>query len=154
MLTLYQLAIQRGGTSETTHAIDLEDEEIEKSLKGTEKKAVRFHREKEKTYIKTDPALIKRLKKKFNYTCQACNLKFENIYGDYSDKKDYIEAHHLIPKSEILRKIELGEELKRDENDFAILCANCHRMIHKYACPPLNEFKEKIIKKYKDFLKN
>ena len=54
----------------------------------------------------------------------------------------------MIPKSEILRKIELGEELSRDESDFAILCANCHRMIHKYACPPLEKFKEKVIKKY------
>ena len=154
MLTLYQLAIQRGGTSEMSRIVDFEDEEVEKSLKGIEKKVVRFHREKEKTYIKTDPALIKRLKKKYKYTCQACNLKFDKIYGDYSDKKDYIEAHHLIPKSEILRKIELGEELSRDESDFAILCANCHRMIHKYACPPLEKFKEKVIKKYKNFLKD
>ena len=154
MVKLYKLAIEKGGIIESTHAIDFEDEEVEKSLKGIEKKVVRFHREKEKTYIKTDPALIKRLKKKYKYTCQACNLKFDKIYGDYSDKKDYIEAHHLIPKSEILRKMKPGDELRRDESDFAILCANCHRMIHKYACPPLNEFKEKVIKQYKDFLKD
>ena len=64
-----------------------------------------------------------------------------------------IEAHHLEPKSEILKKLELGEELSRNEKDFAILCANCHRMIHKYACPPLDEFKEKISKDFINFLK-
>ena len=153
MLYLYNLAIDRGGTSEITTSIQFEDDEIEKNLEGVEKKAVRFHSEKEKHYIKTDPKLIKRLKKKFNYTCQACNLKFEDIYGDYSKNKDYIEAHHLEPKSEIIKKLELGEELSRNENDFAILCANCHRMIHKYACPPLEEFKEKISKDFINFLK-
>ena len=98
--------------------------------------------------------LIKSLKKKFDYTCQACNLKFEKIYGKYNDKLDYVEAHHIVPKSEILKKIDLNEELGRDEKDFAILCANCHRMIHKYGCPSLEEFKEKIQVDYKNFLKN
>ena len=41
----------------------------------------------------------------------------------------------------------------RDESDFAILCANCHRMIHKYGCPSLEEFKDKIEVDYKNFLK-
>ena len=66
---------------------------------------------------------------------------------------DYVEAHHIVPKSEILKKIDLNEELGRDEKDFAILCANCHRMIHKYGCPSLEEFKDKIQVDYKNFLK-
>ena len=71
----------------------------------------------------------------------------ENIYGDYSKNKDYIEAHHLEPKSEILKKLELGEELSRNEKDFAILCANCHRMVHKKNPPfTIQEIKQKIKK--------
>ena len=35
-----------------------------------------------------------------------------------------------------------------------ILCANCHRMIHKYGCPSLDEFKGKIQVDYKNFLKD
>ena len=62
MLYLYNLAIDKGGTSEINTSIQFEDDEIEKSLEGVEKKAVRFHSEREKSYIKTDPKLIKRLK--------------------------------------------------------------------------------------------
>ena len=153
ILNIYENIIQRGGTSELIENIDPEEVEIIKDLSGSEKKALKKHREHEKYYIKTDPKFIKSLKKKFDYTCQACNLKFEKIYGKYNDKLDYVEAHHIVPKSEILKKIDLNEELGRDEKDFAILCANCHRMIHKYGCPSLEEFKEKIQVEYKNFLK-
>ena len=154
ILNIYENIIQNGGTSELIENIDPEEIEMIKDLSGSEKKALKKHREHEKYYIKTDPKLIKNLKKKFDYTCQACNLKFEKIYGNYNDKLDYVEAHHIVPKAEILKKIDLNEELGRDENDFAILCANCHRMIHKYGCPSLDEFKGKIQVDYKNFLKD
>ena len=153
ILNIYENIIQRGGTSEDIENIDAEEIDLIKDLTGSEKKALKKHREHEKYYIKTDPKFIKNLKKKFNHTCQACNLKFDKIYGKYNDKLDYVEAHHIIPKSEILKKIELNEEMGRDEKDFAILCANCHRMIHKYGCPSLEEFKDKIEIDYKNFLK-
>ena len=153
MLNIYEEIIQRGGTSELIESIDPEEIDIIKNLSGLEKKALTKHREHEKYYIKTDPKFIKNLKKKFNYTCQACNLKFEKIYGKYNDKLDYVEAHHIVPKSEILKKMDLNEQLGRKESDFAVLCANCHRMIHRYGCPSLDEFKDKIQQDYKNFLK-
>jgi len=153
MLNIYEEIIQRGGTSELIESIDPEEIDIIKNLSGLEKKALTKHREHEKYYIKTDPKFIKNLKKKFNYTCQACNLKFEKIYGKYNDKLDYVEAHHIVPKSEILKKMDLNEQLGRKESDFAVLCANCHRMIHRYGCPSLDEFKAKIQQDYKNFLK-
>ena len=153
ILNIYENIIQRGGTSEEIENNDPEDIDLIKDLSGSEKKALKKHREHEKYYIKTDPKFIKNLKKKYDHTCQACNLKFSKIYGKYNDKLDYVEAHHIVPKSEILRKIELNQEMGRDESDFAILCANCHRMIHKYGCPSLEEFKDKIEVDYKNFLK-
>ena len=153
MLHIYNNIIQNGGTSELVENTDLEDLEIEKDLSGLEKKALKIHRKHEKFYIKPDTKFIKKLKKKFNFTCQACNLKFDKIYGKYNKNLDYVEAHHIVPKSEILKKISLNQELGRDEKDFAILCANCHRMIHRYGCPSLEEFREKILIAYKDFLK-
>lgn len=153
MLMIYEKIILNGGTSESIDQSDPEDIDIEKNLNGLEKMAVRKHREHEKFYIKPDTKFIKNLKKKFNYTCQACNLKFDKIYGNYNKNLDYVEAHHIVPKSEILKKINLNEELGRDEKDFAILCANCHRMIHRYGCPSLEEFSKKILEDYKNFLK-
>ena len=40
-------------------------------------------------------------------------------------------AHHLIPISELKQ----GEVRKTSEKDFATLCSNCHRMIHKLSDP-------------------
>ena len=104
--------------------------------------------------IKTDRNFIIGLKKNSDYTCQACGLKYEKIYGDYSKKKDFIEAHHIEPKFKVKEEAETNKKMSRSAKDFAMLCANCHRMIHKYGCPSLDEFKGKIQVDYKNFLKD
>lgn len=152
MLNIYDSIIQKGGVSEfSIDSIDIEDEDTEK-LKGSEKKILKKHKEHEKFYIKTDPKLIKKLKEKFNYICQGCNIDFKKVYNNGNKTLPYAEAHHIVPKSEILKKIETNEDLGRDENDFAILCANCHKMIHRFGCPSLDEFKKMIKTQFKDFL--
>jgi len=69
--------------------------------------------------------------KKFHGTrCQACAMDFSERYGDLG--KGYIEAHHLRPIS----TLEEGTPVRYDvETDFAVLCANCHRMIHRFSDP-------------------
>jgi 5-methylcytosine-specific restriction protein A len=69
--------------------------------------------------------------KKFHGTsCQACSLKFSERYGEIGE--GFIEAHHLKPIS----SLEEGKPVKYDvASDFAVLCANCHRMIHRTADP-------------------
>jgi predicted HNH restriction endonuclease len=51
--------------------------------------------------------------------CEVCNFDFNMFYW-----KNYIEAHHKIPLFEIEDRS--GNTIK----DLAMLCANCHRMIH------------------------
>jgi 5-methylcytosine-specific restriction protein A len=65
--------------------------------------------------------------KKFHGTrCQACDLDFEERYGKIG--KGFIEAHHLRP----IATLEEGVPVPYDvAADFAVLCANCHRMIHR-----------------------
>ncbi len=59
------------------------------------------------------------------HVCQACGFNFEEKYGDIG--KGFIEAHHLTPISELI-----GKRVKLNpKTDFAVLCSNCHRMIHK-----------------------
>ncbi len=62
-------------------------------------------------------------KEKGELTCEACGFDFEKAYGSLG--KGYIECHHLIPLSNFDSKKETKME------DLALLCSNCHRMIHK-----------------------
>jgi 5-methylcytosine-specific restriction enzyme A len=72
-----------------------------------------------------------RYAKKFHGTrCQACELEFAERYGEIG--KGFIEAHHLRP----IATLEEGMPVKYDvAADFAVLCSNCHRMIHRFADP-------------------
>ncbi|GAA1452535.1 HNH endonuclease [Nocardiopsis tropica] len=53
--------------------------------------------------------------------CEACGFDFGRTYGDRGS--NYIEVHHIVPLHHI------GESRTRLQ-DLALMCANCHRMIH------------------------
>lgn len=55
--------------------------------------------------------------------CECCGFSYSDVYG--SRGRGFIEAHHNIPISELTTEREVRPE------DFSMLCANCHRMIHK-----------------------
>jgi len=55
--------------------------------------------------------------------CEVCGFDFSEMYGELG--KDYIEAHHIKPISE------MSENEKTDINDIVLLCSNCHSMIHR-----------------------
>ena len=55
--------------------------------------------------------------------CEACNFDFKDRYGERGD--GFIECHHIVPLSEIDRE----QETKL--TDLALLCSNCHRMVHR-----------------------
>jgi len=87
--------------------------------------AFRFHRR-----IERNPLLSKKVKEIHGYKCAACNFDFESEYPGIKNNR-YIEAHHLIPVSELK-----GSRVSRNpKTDFVVLCPNCHRMIHRYAKP-------------------
>lgn len=55
--------------------------------------------------------------------CEVCDFDFSIRYGDIG--KGYIEGHHTKPVSE------MAENEKTKVEDIAIVCANCHRMLHR-----------------------
>ncbi|NTW22904.1 HNH endonuclease [Candidatus Falkowbacteria bacterium] len=55
--------------------------------------------------------------------CQACGFDFESKYGDIG--RDYIEAHHTLPVS----VMEEGHVSRT--KDMALVCSNCHRILHR-----------------------
>lgn len=55
--------------------------------------------------------------------CQICGFNFHATYGEVG--RNYIEAHHTKPVSEMKEG-----DVTRVE-DLAMVCANCHRMLHR-----------------------
>jgi len=113
------------------------DEEVFIQGPLVETRRYRMHKK-----IERNGAASKAAKKFHGYRCQACDLEFTEQYGEIG--KDYIEAHHLKPISDL----EEGKAVEYDvKKDFAVLCANCHRMIHRSNDPGnLDAFKE-LLKK-------
>jgi 5-methylcytosine-specific restriction protein A len=53
--------------------------------------------------------------------CEVCAFDFGRGYGSHG--LDYIECHHRIP-------LHVTGETRTSLADLALLCSNCHRMIH------------------------
>ena len=68
----------------------------------------------------------RRAKQVHGYICQGCGFDFEAVYGEVG--REYIEAHHLTPLSELPDDQPVNLD---PQKDFAVLCANCHRMVHR-----------------------
>ena len=62
-------------------------------------------------------------KKHGKLNCEVCDFDFYKVYGDIG--KGFMEAHHRIPLSE------LDGESKTELKDLALVCSNCHRMLHR-----------------------
>lgn len=83
----------------------------------------------------------KRLYKKNNgkLFCEICAFDFEQKYGKRG--KDYIEAHHKLPIAELTALVHLTV------NDLAMVCSNCHRMLHRPPWITIEELIDTISKK-------
>ncbi len=64
-------------------------------------------------------------------SCQGCGFSFSDVYGSWGE--GFIEVHHLRPLSSYE-----GEVAVDPRTDMAVLCANCHRMVHRQAHDPLD----------------
>ncbi|MFJ6152180.1 HNH endonuclease [Micromonospora profundi] len=56
--------------------------------------------------------------------CEACGFDFYQTYGERG--QDYIECHHRVP-------LHVTGPVDTTLPDLALLCSNCHRMIHRSA---------------------
>ena len=74
------------------------------------------------TKYERDPKVRRAFLKGKHLKCEVCGFDFEDVYGELG--AGYIEVHHKKPVSE-------GEHITDLNNDLAMLCSNCHRMIHR-----------------------
>jgi hypothetical protein len=103
------------------------DDEDERPNNGTveERRKYRIHRR-----IERNPSAARRAKEVHGTICQACNFDFAKAYGEIGT--GFIEAHHLRRIADLRE----GETVSYDvAEDFAVLCSNCHHMIHKMINP-------------------
>ncbi len=101
----------------------VEDEIVEDYVGLEGKETIRVHRRRER-----DRKLVKIAKRLFRRRhgalfCECCSMNFEITYGELG--RDYIEAHHRIPLSQLVGHTETSPD------DLAMLCADCHRMVHR-----------------------
>jgi len=83
----------------------------------------RKHRTRERNRELVKKAKDKRKKEAGVLKCDVCQFNFFEKYGDIGT--DYIECHHTKPVSE------LEDSDKTQLKDIALVCANCHRMLHR-----------------------
>ncbi len=82
----------------------------------------RIHKSRERNSKLIEAVKLSFKNKHGRLFCEICGFDFEKKYGIIG--KSFIEAHHTIPVSEMkpnhITKIE----------DIALLCSNCHSMVH------------------------
>jgi 5-methylcytosine-specific restriction enzyme A len=69
-------------------------------------------------------------------SCEVCGFDFADVFGPQGD--GFIECHHRIALS-------LGPERRTSQRDLALVCSNCHRMLHRGAVwPSVEELRERV----------
>lgn len=81
------------------------------------------HQRLERNKKLIDLAKQKFIEKNGSLHCEVCGFNFETKYGEIGE--DYIEAHHSLPISE------MKENHKTKVEELVMVCANCHRMLHR-----------------------
>ena len=113
-----------GGISNFTNkAIDDEEIDEDENSFPEGKEKYRLHRFKER-----NRKLIASAKQRLNsidpeMKCQICKFSFLNRYGEIG--ANFIEAHHVFPISALTKETPMRIE------DLAMVCSNCHRMLHR-----------------------
>lgn len=124
---LHKLALKiRNAVENSNLLIQLSkiDDDIETGYKAKEGSVLyKLHK-----YRERNSAIVKKKKDKYfrengRLECEVCGFNFNEIYGDLGN--GYIECHHKIALSQI--DVEAITEL----DDLALVCANCHRMLHR-----------------------
>ena len=100
---------------------DEEDEEVHSVKEG--KVIYKLHKLRERDNKINQKKKDLYLQRHGKLDCEVCGFDFHETYGELG--KGFIEAHHRIPLSEI------DGETTTKLKDLALVCPNCHKMLHK-----------------------
>jgi 5-methylcytosine-specific restriction protein A len=83
----------------------------------------KLHRVRERNATLIKKKKQRALEKTGRLACEVCGFDFNRVYGALG--YGFAECHHVLPISS------LPPEYQTKLSDLAIVCANCHRMLHK-----------------------
>ncbi|MFB7983260.1 HNH endonuclease [Streptomyces vinaceus] len=117
------------------------DEEFEDDYSAPEGRLLmRRHQSRERNRSLRKKKIDSVIQRGGRLTCEACGFDFEQVYGDRG--AGYIECHHVVPLHE-------AGEGRTKLSDLALICSNCHRMIHRRApWPTPGELRASIERKH------
>ncbi|MGI9229458.1 MAG: HNH endonuclease [Gammaproteobacteria bacterium] len=111
--------------------------DIDLNLSGKEGKSklvTHLVRERDQTLVNNKKKQI--LTNKGKLACEVCGFDFHSVYGKLGT--EFCEVHHK--KSLAKAKGEVRTKL----NDLAIVCSNCHRMLHRQDLMSINQLKNMV----------
>lgn len=120
----------------TDHALDGDDEpDIQEAEEGRVLTKLHRYRERDRKLVTSRKNLA--LKQAGRLVCEACGFDFSEKYGPSAE--GIIDVHHTKPVHTLLP----GDMTRLD--DLALLCANCHRVVHsKKKWLTVDEIKELV----------
>lgn len=115
-----QFVVSASRVAAPTDFSEIEIEEISAREGGS---SMRFHLHRER-----DRKIISRKRRQVlaatgRLACSVCGFDFQEFYGDIGS--EFCEVHHLRPLSDADGEVQTRLE------DLAVVCSNCHRMIHR-----------------------
>jgi len=109
-----------------TGASELDDEETTVATEGGPSYVLTLRRERSRTLRRSK---IREVEEAGGLiACEACGFDFFAVYGDLG--RSYIEVHHRTP-------LHVSGETESSLADLALLCSNCHRMVHRKGWSPV-----------------
>ena len=99
---------------------DIEAVKVEEGMEGKKTRVLRYTNRYER-----NPDLRVTAIRVHGTNCQVCGFNFEKVYRDRGF--GYIEVHHKRPVFTFGKNVRVNPR-----TDMAVLCSNCHRMIHRH----------------------
>jgi len=90
-------------------------------LEGNPRFVAHLRRERNSAIVKAKKEATLRTNGKLS--CEACGFDFKDVYGELGN--GFCEVHHIQPLSKA------DGVVKTELKDLAIVCSNCHRIIHR-----------------------
>lgn len=75
-----------------------------------------------------------------HFECEVCGLVFAHAYGDHG--AGFIECHDR----RAISTLDSTGDLDASVDDLAVVCANCHRMLHWRDWPSLEQLRSRLLK--------
>ena len=113
---------------------DIEAEEIS-AREGAVSTRQHLHRERDRTIIAAKRRQV--LSATGRLACSVCSFDFLQFYGELG--AEFCEVHHLVSLADA------DGEVQTRLQDLAVVCSNCHRMLHRsHPFLTLEQLKSKI----------